>query len=389
MTIWEAARPPDRTDWVFQTIEVKKEPSMKLLQVVADGTPGGGTTNVLALTEDLLNEGIDVVFCSQTGSYANEQAKMLGAAVITEIDFFRSRLDRQIVSELRRAISPIAPDLTHFHGGRAAFPWVRGASRSDLARTCYTVRGYHFSHKRFPLRWLAKLAERRISHLVGATIHVSEDNFQTAVANRLVPIDAKPNVIRNGIRLSDIPVPVSPGDRRHVAFLGRLTYPKNPNLVLDIAKRLQSEGFVIHLIGGGDLEDQIHQRIKNESIRNVITHGSLPRQRALQQMSTCGTFVMPSRWEGLPIAPVEAMQMGLAVVISDVNGCTEVVTDKVHGRICASGDENGFTDALRRVVNEPEETDRMIASAKQRVAKEFTRERVVRQHLELYQQCLA
>jgi len=98
---------------------------------------------------------------------------------------------------------------------------------------------------------------------------------------------------------------------------------------------------------------------------------------------------MASLWEGLPIAPVEAMAMGLAVVISDVNGCTEVVRDNVEGRVAPSENQAAFAAALRAVITEPDLTQQMIESGKQRVASEFTRTRVVQQHLALYAECLA
>ena len=357
---------------------------MKLLQIVADGTPGGGTTNVLALTEDLIQAGQQVVFCSQRDSYAVEQAKTLGAETISHVDFFRSRTDRQVVRDLQAAANGVEPTIVHVHGGRAGLAWVRGVSEEPLSRTCYTVRGYHFYRKSLPIRFLAKAAEKRISHAVRTTVHVCQDDYKTAKQHGFLPQGTSATVIRNGIRVTDIPAPASPAPRTEVAVLGRVAYQKNPSLILDLAKRLQPHGFRIHMIGGGDLETSVRGRVQKESIDNVIVHGALPRTDALDQMSKCGTFLLASRWEGLPIAPVEAMQMGLAVVMSDVNGNTEVVRDGIEGRIRTSEDLDGFEDAMIRVINEPKETEQMIASGKQRVIEHFTRQRVVEQHLELY-----
>ncbi len=364
---------------------------MKVMQIVAAGDPGGGTTNVLALAEDLLDRRVDVVFCSQRDSYAISQARELGAEVCDGLDFFRGRLDGRIVRQLRSAIDRVNPDIVHVHGGRAAFACVRGSDRSWLRRTIYTVRGYQFWRKPFPLRLLAKQAERRISRSVFKTVHVSKSDQRVAVDQSFVASDSSCRVIRNGIRLSDIPrhqATASEADRKQVAVLGRLTYPKNPDLVLDLARLLASEGFVFHLIGGGDMESHVRGRVDREQIRNVVLHGNQSRADGLEIMSRSGTFLQASLWEGLPIAPVEAMAMGLAVVISDVNGCTEVVRDGLDGRVAPSEDIGAFAQALRAVVGEPEKTARMIENGKQRVAEEFTRRRNVQQHLDLYQTCL-
>ena len=368
--------------------------TVKVLQIVADGTPGGGTTNVLALTEDLIGKAIEVVFCSQQSSYALREAQRLGAEVCDGLDFFRGRLDTRVVGKVRTAVDQIVPDIVHVHGGRAALAWVRGSDRSRLRRTIYTVRGYHFYRKRLPLRFLAKRAERRISRSVFKTVHVCKNDQDVALDLSFVDAASSSRVIRNGIRLSDIPSfdnPIDENtiDRKQVAVLGRLAYQKNPNLVLDLARELANEGFVFHMIGGGDLEESIRRRVEREMIENVILHGNQSRVDGLKIMSRAGTFLLASRWEGLPIAPVEAMAMGLAVVISDVNGNTEVVRDGIEGRVAPSEDLDAFATALRSVIAEPEKTLQLIENGKQRVMAEFTRDRVVQEHLDLYQACIS
>ena len=360
---------------------------MRTFQVVADGTPGGGTTNVLALTEDLLEANVQVIFCSQKGSYAIEQAKRLGAEIVDGIDFFRSRIDGQVVSDLSAEIAARDPEIVHVHGGRAALAWVRAGDQSRLQRTLYTVRGYHFYRKPFPVQWFAKRAERKISRSVFRTIHVCQDDQDSALEFGLIKSERQSQVIRNGIRLSDIPIPEMMGDRKHVIVMGRLVYQKAPHLILDIAKELSEEGFVFNLVGGGEMESEIRQRVDEESLTNVILHGAKPRSEALQIMAKSGTFLLASRWEGLPIAPVEAMAMGLAVVISDVNGNTEVVRDEVDGRVSPSEDQHAFAQRLRAVVSEPDSTIKYIANGRKRVVEHFTRQRVVAQHLDLYREC--
>jgi len=364
---------------------------MRVLQIVADGTPGGGTTNVLSLTEDLLSTGIEVGFCSEAASPAIESALRLGAETIDGIRFFRSRIDRDVVRKLQHAAASFDPDLVHCHGARAALAWIRGASPRQKRRTLYTVRGYQFRRKSRFNRMLAMQAERWISRAVFRTVHVAQSDQDEAVADRLITSREQSLVIRNGIRLSDFAglVDVAPGCRQRVAVLGRITEPKNPMLVLDLAQRLAGEGFEFHLIGGGDLESAVRQRVARERLTNVIMHGTQSRSSGLRLMSQCGTFLLASIWEGLPLAPVEAMAMGLAVVISDVNGCTEVVRNGIDGRVAPSENRDAFAEALRAVVADPESTQRMIASGKERVAQAFTTDRVLAQHLELYRSCLA
>lgn len=250
------------------------------------------------------------------------------------------------------------------------------------------MRGYQFYFKPPLMRYLGKRAERHISGKVYKTVHVCEKDRQTGLRCGLVSDASSSTVIRNGLRLADIPKHDGLRNPKDVAVLGRLTHPKNPELVLDLAIMLAGEGFVFHMIGGGDMEKEIRSRVDRERITNVRLYGHQSREAGLRIMSGAGSFLLASRSEGLPIAPVEAMAMGLPVVISDVNGCTEVVRDGIEGRVAPSEDRDAFANALRAIISEPEKTQIYVQNGKLRVATEFTRERVLQQHLALYRECL-
>lgn len=358
---------------------------MRLLQVVADGTPGGGTTNVLALTEDLRARGVEVAFCSQANSYATERAAELGAEVIGEIDFFAGRMDVRAPRQLAEVVQAARADVVHLHGGRAAFFYARARPPAEQL-SAYTVRGYHFVHKIWPLRMLQVLAERRSSLTIDQTVLVCQHDQRLAARYRLLPAGKRGIVIPNGIRLGDIPPLRDQADPKRVAVLGRLTLQKDPHLVLNLAKQLAGEGFVFDLIGGGDLEAEVRRRIAAESIANVNVYGSLPRDEALQAMRNCGAFLLASRWEGLPIAPVEALQMGQAVVVSDVSGNPEVIQHERTGFVVPQPDVDGYAKALRRLAADADLRDRFRVAGQADVAKRFTRERVLDEYLTMYEE---
>ncbi len=368
------------------------------MQIVADGTPGGGTTNVLALCEDLVAEGVQVVFCSQKSSYALARAMELGVHdVVDGVDFFRGRIDSRVSTMLRRILSDFRPDIIHAHGGRAGLGVLRASNVNQRDRMIYTVRGYQFYRKPWPLRSLAKLAERRISRSVFRTVHVSQNDQRVAIENGFLPDSTCSVVIRNGLRISDIlqrglqtlgDGSIDPQPFKEIAILGRLTQPKNPHLVLDIARALREDGFKFHWIGSGDMHDEITGRATREKIDNITFHGGQSREKGLALLAKCGTLLMPSLWEGLPLAPVEAMAAGVAVVVSDIPGNREVVRDGIDGRVVQGGTIEDYCRTLKQVVSSLESTKAMIDSGRRRVEQEFTRDRVVRQHLELYRECL-
>ncbi len=200
---------------------------MRILQIVADGNPGGGTTCVLQLVEDLINAGHEVHFVCQTNSYAEQQGKRLGAIVHRGIDFFRSRMDATVAYALKDTIHEVFPQVVHLHGGRAAFFAARGGLSTASIKSVYTVHGYHFLRKRQPLRWLAQMAERKIAKHVCHTVFVSEYDRRVAERLKLLPARHPHRVIYNGVEAgSFVPSERSAEQRRRIAAVGRLTFQK-------------------------------------------------------------------------------------------------------------------------------------------------------------------
>ena len=69
--------------------------------------------------------------------------------------------------------------------------------------------------------------------------------------------------------MADIPLATEPISKR-VAFLGRLTYQKDPLLIIEIARILAPEGYTFDLIGGGDLESVVRASIAQGGLTEAV-----------------------------------------------------------------------------------------------------------------------
>jgi glycosyltransferase involved in cell wall biosynthesis len=361
----------------------------RVLQIVADGSPGGGTTNVLALLGDLARHGaFELAFCVQSDSYALGQARALGVPA-TGIDFFRSRLSTRTPRALQRSIRAFDPDLVHVHGARAGFFMTGTGLRQDRPRVVYTVRGYHFLDKPHGLRELAALAERFAHARAHASVHVCR--YDEALAERwwLLPSDQRREVIYNGIDPRELP-PAAEPDLRCVAFLGRLAWQKDPLLLAEIAAGLARAGYRLRVIGGGEMEAEFRARVAELGAeKSVELLGALPRSEALRALASAGALVLPSRWEGLPIAPIEAMALGIPVVAANVSGLPEIVETGVSGELIDERDAGPYVAALRGLCEEPDRRERAIAAGKRIVNAKFLRSRNLEAHVRLYESLLA
>ena len=100
-------------------------------------------------------------------------------------------------------------------------------------------------------------------------------------------------------------------------------------------------------------------------------------------------FVLPSLWEGLPMALLEAMAAGLPVVATAVSGTRDVVVDGVTGILVPPGEESPLADAIQRMVTDRQAAEAMGLAGRQRIADEFSGSRLAERHAAMYAAALA
>jgi glycosyltransferase involved in cell wall biosynthesis len=100
-------------------------------------------------------------------------------------------------------------------------------------------------------------------------------------------------------------------------------------------------------------------------------------------------FVLPSLWEGLSMALLEAMASGLPIVASEVSGTVQVVIPNETGLLVPPGDVQKLTEAIKQLLSDPTRAQAMGAAAKQRVEAEFSAQKQADEHLTLYRRLLA
>lgn len=361
-------------------------PNKRIVQVVADGTPGGGTTFVLALVEALAAcraQGIATYVVCQENSHLLRRAQALGVEVFG-VDFFRRRLDPAIALQLWSIVKRISPNVVHAHGGRAAF------SLSFVPRSCphwqliYTVHGYHFRHQPLTRRVLGAAAERWISSRVNTTIFVSESDHQLARNWRLVTPSTPSQVIRNAIDTGRIPR-VHDRRTRLIAFSGRLTPQKDPLLFVDIARELAGEGYSFIMLGSGELETEVRNRVATYGLEPVLKlHTGLSREAAFEMLRGASACVLTSRWEGLPLVPLEAMAMGVAVVAAQVDSMVEIIESGVNGFLVPGRSPRMFAAAIRILTTNHELHTSVEQCARNRILERFSYVRFLTQYWALY-----
>jgi glycosyltransferase involved in cell wall biosynthesis len=131
-----------------------------------------------------------------------------------------------------------------------------------------------------------------------------------------------------------------------------------------LAPQLPEVPFV--LAGPGDPPEALEARIAAHP--NATWAGWLDEAAKSEQLAHCAVFVLPSLSEGLPVALLEAMAWGRAIVATRVGGIPEVVGDEVEALLVDSGDPAALAARVRQLLEDSEERRRLGKAARERAA---------------------
>ena len=354
---------------------------MKIFQMIADGNPGGGIQIVLSLCKELIKNNHTVYLAIQKNSYGFFAAQDLNVNVIP-INFFKSVFSYSLKNEIRKACNSIKPDVVHVHGSRAAFH----VSRCKINfSSIYTVHGYHFIKQNFIRRTLGRFAEKRNSKIFDCTTFVCKYDLNNSQKYNIVKSTTFKKVIHNGINVDSLPLKKNNNDPKTVVFLGRLSYPKDPALFLDVFKRLVDKGYRAKIIGGGELEVYINKKIRRHNLEHYVTvTGKLPHEKAMEMLSEAHCMIMTSRWEGFPVSILEAMAMGIPVIAPNINGIPEIIEHKKNGLLVDTRRPIDFANSVEYIEG-PKKYLKISTNAEQTVRENFTVEKMYQKYMTIYQ----
>jgi len=358
------------------------EAMARILQLVADGNPGGGATLVLTLSRLLEQQGHDVHLVSQLGSYALAEAGRIGVTG-HGMDFSRRGKTPLAAMHLSRLIRRLSPAVVHAHGARAGLPLALTAQRPGVERRVYTVHGFHYRGKKGIVRGLARVAEAACMRGSDSTIFVSAGDCELARRDGLLRWSRDHSTINNAV-LVDADLMRSP-KIYDVAFLGRLTHPKNPLFLPSILRALQPDCPRVAVIGGGELEGELHAGLAADGLLDRVEMlGACSRSKALELLAQSRVLVLPSLWEGHPIALIEAAQLEIPAVASDIPGSNEVIKDGVTGFLAPLHEPQAFARRLRQLLDDDSLRAAMGKAARELAQRRYSPQNMLARHLRVY-----
>lgn len=165
-----------------------------------------------------------------------------------------------------------------------------------------------------------------------------------------------------------------------VACVGTLHEVKGQTHLVEACRLLAADGIevVCRLVGDGPDRRALERQLEAAGLRGRIElEGSLTGAGVLRVLHDADVLAAPSvpsrdgRREGIPVALMEAMSVGLPVVASRLSGIPELVEDGVNGLLTPPGDARAVADALRRLHADPALRRRLGEAGRETVRREF------------------
>jgi len=326
----------------------------KILHAIRQGKIGGGETHVLNLVGELDNQKYESIILSFTEGPMVDKLKAEGYrtyVVNTETPF-----DFRAWGKVKKIIKAEKIDLIHAHGTRANSNTFYSAKSLNIPLV-YTVHGWSFHPDQGKVvKTIRTLSERFLVHVANKTICVSESNLKEGRSKFPMP-DA--TVVLNGINrfkfnpdklYKNIRAELGIGDSDVViGYIARITHQKSPlTFIRAIADLKASENVKFLIVGNGDLKPEMLKLAAELQANNIIFIDF--REDIPDILNAINIFCLPSLWEGLPIALLEAMAMRKAIIASEIDGINDLISNNHNGILVPPGDISRLSSALNQLI---------------------------------------
>ncbi len=327
------------------------------------------------------------VLCLVEGGALESELETIGVPVVIFNKY--SKFDVSIIFKLVSWLRKNRPSVVHTHLFTAD-TWGRLAA--FISRVPCIINTVHSTNTwKGPVH---RIIDQLLSIASNKVVACSEE-VANVLKNTFHISNKRITVISNGIdflrfeslKLTTIKeIDSLPCDVLKIVVIGRLHPAKGHFDLIEAISKLKylNTQFHVFLVGEGELHDEIVKKCKETSITNYVT---LLGQRSDIPLILAKTdlFVMPSHWEGLPMALLEAMAMSMAVIATKVGGIPNVIDDGVNGLLIDKGDVVALEKRIQQLMCDSGLRQKLGEQAKKTVVEKFSAKNVASEYESLYQ----
>jgi len=266
------------------------------------------------------------------------------------------------LSEFRRVINDQKPDIIHAHDMKASFFASLVCGRIPLISH---IHNNSYDSRKITLKAILYIyAALRAQHIYWVSEAAQKGYFfhrhflhKSSVLYNIID----PELLASKAEAAECK------DAYDVVFVGRMTYPKNPQRLVNVLSMAAAEYPKLRaaIIGSGELEADIQALISEKALSgNVDYRGFMSNPYGILQHSKM--MIMTSRWEGMPMCALEAFALGVPIVSTPTDGLCELVTTGKNGFL--SGNDNELAQQIIEIISDEEYRAVLSKNALQKAA---------------------
>jgi glycosyltransferase involved in cell wall biosynthesis len=357
---------------------------IRVLAITARADYGGGPEHLFRLVKELQNKVCFFIAAPNDKPYYDRYASLIGIEKMISMPHRKFSFSK--LFELSRFVKKQKINLIHSHGKGAGL-YGRLLKLLTNVPVVHTFHGLHLDEYSFIVKNLYLYLERILSLLTSKIIAVSVSELQRLVQNKITH-SSKVQAIMNGMIMPDEHAVFSEQKPFKVLTVSRFDYSKNSELMIDIMKEARARGKINELIfvfaGDGPSLIKIKEEIENEGFSNhAVFTGMIENLSTYFKNSFC--YISTSRWEGLPLAVMEAMSYGLPVIATRVTGNIDLIENGKDGFLYESENSAEAASYIIKLSSDKDLWKRFSNAAREKIRNKFTVKKMAEETYRLYE----
>lgn len=300
---------------------------VKVLAVLSGLSAGGAETMYMNLYRkmDKMRFAIDFLIFGEDNAFYADEVKKSGSNIF-KMESVRASGINGFCKSIKKCICENGPyDVVHSHIDYLSGYVMKVAKKHNVRiRIAHSHSTSAYTHKgamaELPMQYMRRMINRYATELLACSIESAKYMFGSKQAKKAV-------IINNAIDLNRFADKGQYADTNYffqsvkrdiILHIGRFVEPKNHEKLIDIfdAYLKKNNNSLLLLVGEGELKDRVIRLVEKKRLQDKIVFLGV-RADIPQLLAIADVFVLPSKFEGLPVTLIEAQAMNVPCVVSD------------------------------------------------------------------------
>jgi glycosyltransferase involved in cell wall biosynthesis len=329
----------------------------------------------------------------------NEGVRIKGVEMTRQITPIK---DLKALWKMFRFLRREKPFIVHTHTPKAGIVGMTAAWFARVPVRLHTVAGLPLMETKGIKRYLLNFVEK-ITYSFATKVYPNSFRLRAFIISEKLCKEKKLQVIgngsSNGINTAFFnPIRYTDDEKKMLRkslqidesnfifiFIGRLVKDKGINELIEAFVGLQARKCKLLLVGSFEKErDPLlpKTKLEIENNQNIIFVGYQEDVRPYLAISDC--LVFPSYREGFPNVVMQAGAMGLPSIVTDINGCNEIILEGKNGIVIPPKNKEALSEAMRYMIEHPAERRKLAEAARPLIASRYEQQAVWNALLEEY-----